>query len=1019
MIKNYRLGLDLGTNSIGWSVIELDDNNDPINILDGNSRIFSDGRTPKSKSSLALTRTEVRQARRQRDRFLKRKKQLFKFLIKKQLMPVEKEHQKEVELLDPYKLRYEALDRPLKKYELGRVLFVLCQRRGYKSNRKECIKKKSTYLDGLNSFEEKFKKSGWRTIGEYFWKEKQIKLEGDLKHNIERVYGVKYRGEESDSFPVRKMYEDEFDYIQKKQQLSEYISSEDWAKIRAIIYTQRPLKPVEKGYCSLYYAQKKKRAYKALPSAEKFRVLQDIHNLRIIDDKFEPRPLTDKQRATLIPLLTKQNSITFNKIKKLLNLGDIRFNFEPDKKKLEGMKTTKLLSGKTLFSEKWHSFSESKKNKIVSYLLEANEESDIKEKAVTKWGVTDQQAKEIATLDLSKFSSGTIHFCVEALEKLNHLMEHESLNYYEAREQLAPPQQTEIHKELPYYGYAVPESLTNSGEKRTNNDEKNTGIIGNPTVHIGLNQTRKVVNAVINMMGSKPREINLEIARDLKMSVKKKKMLNTFQTNNKKLNKEIESELKDLKSDTGIEIINNYDTRLKYKLWKELKSPASCVYTGNTISISQLYSDDIQVEHILPLSRTWDDSNANKILSYRSANTKKSNKTPFEAWGNTDTYEDILERIKILPKNKQWRFHQDAMDQFSEEKTFLQKQLHDTQYLSKIAHTYLSLICDNVRVITGRLTAKLRHDWGIDKNRTDHRHHFFDAVVIGLTDTRTIQLANIKNKQDSLQAINFPCPINIKKLHSQFTSICKTNIISHRLRHSKNGQFHKETAYGFIEPNKDQDFNLVCRKEVSTLFNKKTKRIDTKHIRDPKIRKDLEREQDNSKKDPAEVLSDYAKKNNIKRVRVLIKDRSAKHISHNEHTKWVIPGDIHHIKLWKLPNGEVKGVGVSLFDINEPGYGTKSFRPKDKNKREIPTAKYITKVHKNDTISLIYENKKNNIVKNRYDGIVTSLRPANGSLMFVFPYEINDEKNFKSLSFSHWIKKDVKIVNINVLGKQK
>ena len=69
----YRLGLDLGTTSIGWALIRLNDREEPCAVIRMGSRIFSDGRNPKDGSSLAVTRRLARQMRRRRDRLLKRK----------------------------------------------------------------------------------------------------------------------------------------------------------------------------------------------------------------------------------------------------------------------------------------------------------------------------------------------------------------------------------------------------------------------------------------------------------------------------------------------------------------------------------------------------------------------------------------------------------------------------------------------------------------------------------------------------------------------------------------------------------------------------------------------------------------------------------------------------------------------------------------------------------------------------------------------------------------------------------
>ena len=58
----YRLGLDIGTSSIGWCLLELDGNGEPAGIRDIGVRLFSDGRDPQSGTSLAVDRREARGA---------------------------------------------------------------------------------------------------------------------------------------------------------------------------------------------------------------------------------------------------------------------------------------------------------------------------------------------------------------------------------------------------------------------------------------------------------------------------------------------------------------------------------------------------------------------------------------------------------------------------------------------------------------------------------------------------------------------------------------------------------------------------------------------------------------------------------------------------------------------------------------------------------------------------------------------------------------------------------------------
>ena len=54
----WRPGADLGANSLGWAVIGLNADDVPIRIVTAGSRIFSDGRDPKSGAQFGLPRHE-------------------------------------------------------------------------------------------------------------------------------------------------------------------------------------------------------------------------------------------------------------------------------------------------------------------------------------------------------------------------------------------------------------------------------------------------------------------------------------------------------------------------------------------------------------------------------------------------------------------------------------------------------------------------------------------------------------------------------------------------------------------------------------------------------------------------------------------------------------------------------------------------------------------------------------------------------------------------------------------------
>lgn len=132
----YRLGLDVGSNSLGWFMVWLDESGQPKALGPGGVRVYPDGRDPQSKTSNAVDRRVARGARRRRDRYLKRRADLMGLLVAHGLMPNDPAGRKMLEGCDPYKLRAQALNEPLPAHHVGRALFHLNQRRGFLSNRK-------------------------------------------------------------------------------------------------------------------------------------------------------------------------------------------------------------------------------------------------------------------------------------------------------------------------------------------------------------------------------------------------------------------------------------------------------------------------------------------------------------------------------------------------------------------------------------------------------------------------------------------------------------------------------------------------------------------------------------------------------------------------------------------------------------------------------------------------------------------------------------------------------------------
>ena len=1045
MVKKI-LGIDMGTNSIGWSFIEADDKYQPLKLRDAAVRIFSTGRNPKNGESFAVERRLKRGQRRRRDRYLQRKHDVMCLLIRYGLMPADPAARKTLEGKteqtheaweknpnNPYMLRAKAAQEQLESFKLGRALFHLNQRRGFKSNRKvdkadskkETEKGKEKLQDLLHG----------RTLGQYLWEQHQKRETVRF-----RPTPLKNGGNSYDLYPTREMYEHEFDTIRKTQERHHKLTSEQWQNLKDKIINQRSLRKPKVGKCQLYFEKEtvnsstgevipqQERAPLALPSAQYFRIVQDTNNLKFrmgpyghfreLDDT--PSKLAEKREA-LFDLLRSKKEIPFDEIREKLGLPeDAEFNLAAQRSKLKGDSTYAML--KKYFGKEWLKLSVEKQDAIVHDLLEMDDDKAVHAKATGEWGLSDETAQGLVEkVSPASFDSGYGRFSQKALHDLLPLMR-QGLRYHEACQKLGVSHSVREFDgsapQLPYYAEAMPESVVEPQNPQSVAEVEKRGKISNPTVHIGLRQLQKIINDIIKDKNlGRPDIIRIELARDLKMSQDEKNKLAKEQGANERTNDRIKKDLEEQGQWNGAK----GDKLLRVKLWEELNShdvnDRKCPYTGTQISRERLFSDEVEIEHILPFSRTVDDSRANKTLAMRSVNRDKLNKSPYEAFsskqpvGSKDkdySYERILQRVASLPANKRWRFGPDAMKRFENENEFLARQLNDTRYLAKVAKRYLTLVCKQVDVSPGRLTAILRRAWGLNevlghnrKNRDDHRQHAVDAVVIALTDISTVQKVMRLNARgenpDKIVANDLP-----EGFWEQIRDkIAGTEgkpglVVSHRPDHGLGGALHEDSYYGVLyhenfppeadrrtEWEKENEFNIVTRKALTGLTQN-----EVSQIRDPLIRKGLETILDTLPAKTNEkgkrtidtdalkkALEKYSSERNIRRIRVLKKDATVKIIKHVQgertHIKGVSPGDIHHVSFWMLPNGTVAHAGVSLFDANK----------KDQNDlRPHPAAKLLMKIHKGDLMRLVHKGEEKT-------ARVMSLKPSNKTIVLVEHFE--------------------------------
>ena len=1002
--KNTLFSFDVGTNSIGWCVFALDERREPVRIIDIGARIYSDGRDPQSKTSLAVARREARAMSRRRDRYLRRRKATLRTLITYGLMPADKAAQKTLleetgdrkketgeESATPYVLRAKALTEKLPPAHVGRALFHLGQRRGFKSNRKTDRKEneKGKIALGIEELQAEMRKAEAPTYGAWL---AMRRADGHVVRL--RAGSDAFEGDGYAFYPERSLLEDEFYAIwdAQAQHYPDILTPERREHLFKVMFHQRPLKRPRVGKCA--FNPKEERLAKAHPLFQEFRLYKEVNELELVLPDQSHRKLDIDQRNVLVNLLRGKKEVAFPTLRKTLKLTpDIVFNKETEsRQKLKGDEVHSALADKKRFGPQWSALSRARQWEIIQKLQEEENPQALAAWLRAEFGIEGEQAEAIANAPLpegyGRLGETALGSMLEEMKaavipesEAARLCGYDHSRLGDDREEgepFLPPYQEILERQIPP-GSGNPDDIY----------DIRMGRITNPTVHIGLNQLRRLVNALIRRHG-KPYYMTIELARDLQLSEEQKR----------KVNQQIARNTRDAEGRSAKLIeMGQFDTgynRLLLKLWEELNpgkpEDRVCIYTGKPINAEMLFSADVDIDHILPWSRTLDDSQANKILCLKSANRQKRNRAPADVPEWRDRYDEILARAARLPPNKRKRFAPDAMEKFEAEGGFLARQLTDTQYLSRMALEYLECLYPteepdqhgelfrrrHVRVSPGRLTEMLRRNWGLnnilpdhnlgemaqEKNRKDHRHHAIDAAVIGVTTPGLLQKisgaaarlddADFENLVKKMVAETPPWPDFRADLQKAVGAI----VVSHKPDHGTvsrqgnatgrgqtAGKLHNDTAYGL---GKDRQGNpLAVRRKPFLALEPK----DLPGIRNEELRRELSAVIGGitDKKQLQEALQrfrrDHPKFQGIRRVRMeerlaLIPIRDAEGRAYKGYK-----GDANYrYDVWETLDGRWHSEVVSMFDAHQPGWQS-AFH------KENPTARRVLRLQQNDMVA--------------------------------------------------------------------
>lgn len=829
---DYRIGLDIGTNSVGWSVIELklNDNHkyETAGIVDLGVRMFDKAEIPKTGASLAEPRRLARSSRRRLRRRSARKKEIRQLLLSYQIVNEEELNQLyplKSDSVDIWEIRLEGLDRLLNREEWARLLIHLAQRRGFKSNRKseQNDSENGAILSTINHNKELL--ADYRTVGEMWMKDPAF-TKYPTRHNTrdEYIFNVSRYDLEKE---IITLFESQRNFH------SPYANKELQAAYLKIWNHQLPFASGDAilnkvGTCSL--EEKDFRIPKATYTFQYFITLDKINRIRVGKNI---EPLSKEQRQVLLEKIFKRSDLAKRKTPRKVTYSDIRkwLKLDPDlmfNDLIYDAETTQSKNEKVPFVN-LDSYYQIKRVTDL-HADQSNEVYNANDFDAIGFALTVYKTDE----DIRSYLSSPNNlaqriYAVELIEELINL----SFSKFGHLSRKA------IHNLLPLMeeGYVFKQAADlfgydTTGLQKVKREKMLPPIpddIVNPVVKRALTQTRKVVNAIIKQYGS-PVSIHIEVARELSKTHEERNKIIKEQRNNYKRNS---GAIKILMEEGGILDPKGYDI-VRYKLWKE--QGGKCAYSQKVIPAEMLFKElkrenhhapMLDVDHILPYSKSFMDSYQNKVLVYSDENRKKGNMIPFEYLkGDTERwkrFEDYVNTNSTFTKQKKQNL---LKREFSvhEEDLIKERHLNDTRYISRFFKNFVeqnllpkdSYLKKWVVTINGRVTAHLRRRWGLEKHRDQtHLHHALDAAVVACTDDAMIQRITIYHKAKESnkykKAPFFPQPwenfrdelltrLDKKPVPEEILKTLNTKmphrpymLVSRMARYSVTGQAHKDT----------------------------------------------------------------------------------------------------------------------------------------------------------------------------------------------------------------------------------
>ena len=716
--ENIVFGIDVGIASCGWAVV--DTKNEAILAM--GSRCFEPPEDPQKKTLYNEQRRTKRGMRRVTSRRSGRMNSV-RQVIKDAGLVASPTHEYFQSLgkdaPDPWESRAIAVEDSVTPQEAAVALIHIAKHRGFKSN----SKRDAADTEGgkvIKAVSEWDKKLDGRSFGKAVYEDykdgRKRNREGDYQFTASRIHTL----EEAKTIIAT-----------QRARGAEWASEKFEERYIKAAFHQRPLQSSEDLVGNCPFEPDENRAARFSYSFEMFRLLQTLINRCRISTPDGDEPLTSGQLKRAISGFGSSKTLSYTKLRSLIDLPDARFASIPDndaaklRKDVTGNSNGACPGSYTLFqllgTSTWNQLIKTPDTlDRIAAIITFNESPDEIRKRLDDLELEPETVETLMQgVNEGKFASfkGTGNISAKAARKL-------------------------IPELLRGKTYDI--ACGEVGYEHAKGLDTSIQDIRNPVVQRALTQVVKQVSILVRCYG-RPSNIYVEVMRHVGKSADARGEMEREIKKRSAQRSENREELLSLVKAADC----TRDDLLKYELLKEQKF--KCAYCEHDLRPHHIMSAEVQVDHIYPRSRSHEDGFVNKVATCISCNQQKRNRTPWEWKGQNDSewWEIFKARVKGFDcRNRDKKPRLLATVFKDREQAFIERNKVDNGYASRALLGELrklypesyhggAVIPGSHRHIyarPGRLTADLRYVWlssaQYKKDRDDDRHHAMDALIV-------------------------------------------------------------------------------------------------------------------------------------------------------------------------------------------------------------------------------------------------------------------------------------------------